>query len=429
MTEADLSNTPVSAGLAGDVAISFVDITGSASRALRKTMGEVFAMWDVGEVNGLALPMSKVAAIEALAHSGLSNRKIAVRVGVSHTSVAKVLRGDHDRLRDGKWRVRRMRVRVFDEVSREFGVGHIRSIVDAGPRPTYQLTTSSGHELTMSGDQRILTGDGWLPLLDTTYVQHHRRCTPENLFVFANGRPVYRDYHWMAARRAEGLSVAEIATEAGVSYHTIRKWLKEHRLQYPDDQRNFQPGHTPWNAGVTGYTHRPHVISDSGRERLKAARSGSRSNFWRGGVTSERASIGAWTTSKAAMVHARFAYTCQCCSQVGGRLHAHHVIPVWFAPERARDFDNLISVCSPCHREIHSSVEEELAFASIYADSPLPPVIDRPSPRGNRLTAHAVQVVSITYKGIQQTYALELEEPDRSFVANGLVVSGIDASR
>lgn len=45
----------------------------------------------------------------------------------------------------------------------------------------------------------------------------------------------------------------------------------------------------------------------------------------------------------------RDSYTCKCCSQVGGNLHAHHVIPFWVKPEAFEDTDNLITMCTDCH--------------------------------------------------------------------------------
>ena len=64
---------------------------------------------------------------------------------------------------------------------------------------------------------------------------------------------------------------------------------------------------------------------------MRAARSGAASNFWKGGVASERANIGRWTREHAARVHARFDFRCAICSDKQD-LHAHHVDPVWHCP-------------------------------------------------------------------------------------------------
>lgn len=44
-------------------------------------------------------------------------------------------------------------------------------------------------------------------------------------------------------------------------------------------------------------------------------------------------------------------YTCQVCSQKG-RLHAHHKIPYWVAPQAFFDVDNLVTVCTECHLHV-----------------------------------------------------------------------------
>ena len=106
----------------------------------------------------------------------------------------------------------------------------------------------------------------------------------------------------------------------------------------------------------------------------------------------------------------------------GVKLHAHHVLPVWFAPDRAGDIDNLLTVCEPCHREIHTTVEEELAFASQFRGIQLPLLRDRPRPPGRRLVAHPVRITSVRYVGVQPCHSISIKGENRGFVANGLIV-------
>jgi hypothetical protein len=69
--------------------------------------------------------------------------------------------------------------------------------------------------------------------------------------LMVNGVPAHQDRRWLADRRRKGLSVAGIADEAGCSYHTVRKWLRVHDLQFSEAERTFPPGNTPWNKGKT----------------------------------------------------------------------------------------------------------------------------------------------------------------------------------
>jgi hypothetical protein len=150
--------------------------------------------------------------------------------------------------------------------------------------------------------------------------------------------------------------MAEIASEAGCSYHTVKKWLAHHDLQYRPEERC---GRSPWNKGRRGYTTRL-VVSDAHRQAIRRARSGAASNFWRGGTTTERASIARWTREQ------------------GPRVRAESAKGDW---------------------------PDEL-----------------PPRRGFRLTAHAVEVVAVSYVGLRQTYDLSIEGPWHNFVANGMVV-------
>jgi len=107
-------------------------------------------------------------------------------------------------------------------------------------------------------------------------------------------------------RDQAGLRVQEIAGEAGCSYHTVRKWLKKHALSFAPSERT----HTAWNEGKSGYrTNLKHTSEHL--DAIRRARSGPASKFWRGGVTDERASIAAWTTTQAPKVHLQYDYVCQ----------------------------------------------------------------------------------------------------------------------
>lgn len=45
----------------------------------------------------------------------------------------------------------------------------------------------------------------------------------------------------------------------------------------------------------------------------------------------------------------RDSHACYYCRQVGGHLHAHHILPYWVIPSGFLDDENLITVCTDCH--------------------------------------------------------------------------------
>ena len=407
--------------LTGDTVVSFVDTNGHAPAALARTLDELWSAWTDGELDGHALDLGTASRVGDLATMGVSQRAIATHLGVGRRAVRSVVNGTSGR-RDGRWRIRGMKLRVLDESTNEFTTGHIGDIVDKGVQPVYRVTLADRKVLTLTENHRVLTDEGWRTLRDAVGLvgdgETARQTRPARFM--ANGVPAYRDPDWLRARRAEGKSVQAIADAAGCSYHTVRKWLQIHDLRFTRDER-YRSG-SPWNKGKRGY--RINLRHSAGHlEAIRLARSGSRSNFWRGGVTAERASVAAWATGKAAAVHAQYDYTCQSCGTRGRRLHAHHIVPVWADASKAREVGNLITVCDGCHRRIHRTQAAELAFAREHTDRiGFALDVQAPDRRGWKLTAHPVAVVAIEYVGLRQTYDLCVEGPWNNFVANGLVV-------
>jgi len=403
--------------LTGDTEVTFVDINGHAH--IRRTMAQLAAAWEDGDIDGHALTSEQRERVRARAAAGQSQRSIARSLGVGRRAVRSCLAGADGR-RDGRWRVQRMRIRVLNEETSEFTHGHIRDVIDKGVQPVYRITLEDGKQITLTENHRLLSTDGWRTMRDALGLvgDGEQAQMTADCRLLVNGVPVHQDESWLRARRREGLSVGEIADRAGCSYHTVRKWLKLHDLSFKPSERS----HPAWNKGRSGYRtslkHSPEHL-----EAIRRARTGAASNFWRGGLTSERASTAAWTTLQAPKVHAQYDYTCQECGRRGGKLHAHHIAPVWLEPARQRDIGNLISLCGDCHRAVHRTRQSELVFSRRFS-ARIGSIQDVavPSRRGFKLTAHPVRVVAVQYLGVRQTYDLSIEGPWHNFVANGVVV-------
>jgi len=413
--------------LTGDTRISFADVTGAAPRALSKSMDELWAMWMVGEKNGGALTRPQEDEISRLLSEGHSLRAVARMTGSGRNTITRYLSEGTTSHRSSRWRLRRMRLRVLDEDSNEFTTAHINEMFESGVQPVYRVTLADGKQIEATRTHRFLTNAGWQTLEEAVGLtgEGMEARTTRSASLVINGAKAYQDRVWMEQRRDLGRSVQEMAEDAGCSYHTIRKWLRKHDLQFSQHERAFQPGHVPWNNGVKGYKLARRWTPEQ-LEAIRKSRSGPKSNFWRGGASSERASIARWTTEHAPFVHKRYDYTCQVrsCLKRGGRLHAHHIVPVWLDKSRARDIGNLISVCDACHRSIHRTQDAEIAFARDYAafQGAVPESLQMPQRKGCKLTGRLVPVDRVEYVGLRRTYDLSVEAPWHNFVANGIVV-------
>jgi len=381
--------------LAGDTEVTFVRASGSLRKIKISTL---YDLWSNGE-------------------QAIRQRTIRGRQGEPP--------GEYRR--DCKTRLKKMNLRVLNEATGIFELGHLQGVFDQGLQPVYRLTLEDGRTLDCTQNHRLLTDDGWKTMQDALHlvvnptgevVSHRPDCS-----LMTNGSIVgeglYREKHWLEEQIAAGLSARQMAENAGCSVEAIKKWVYIHKLRL----NRSQPGtRNPWNRGLRG-VYQLNLTPEQRQERRERARQytrrGSASNFWKGGITVERSVVGAWTRTVAPQVHEKFNYVCQRCGVQGGNLHAHHLFPVYSHPEKAYDFSNLISVCETCHQEIHHrSLELEFAqnFVAIEA---LP---EKPKPQGRKLKAHAVRVAQIRYIGLQQTYDLEVADPWHNFVANGFVV-------
>ena len=231
---------------------------------------------------------------------------------------------------------------------------------------------------------------------------------------------LYRNKIWLEEQLSKGLHVDEMANLANCSIEAIKKWVYVYGLSL-----NKRPtgAETPWNKGKGGY--KLNLSEESRQKRVEDAKKhtkrGENSNFWKGGTSTDRELIGAWTRQIAPQVHKKFDYICQRCGHRGGTLHAHHLVPVFADESLAYEFDNLVTLCKECHEYIHQN-NKEAELAESYK-----PILEpqnwqlKPKPIGN-IQAHPVKIKSVEYLGEQITYDLEVEGSWHNFVANGMVV-------
>jgi len=293
-------------------------------------------------------------------------------------------------------RIRSMHLRQVNEDTLDIQHTRLVDVTYSGSKPVFRMTLSDGKQIEATSNHRFLFPDGWKTLHTATGldVRKGRACWDAgDHYVYANGvvaeePALYREKSWLRDQyHVLGRPIADIASDAGVSCHTIRKWLRVHDL---------------W------------------REAHPRARTGSASNFWRGGLSSDREAIGRWTTQIAPEIHARNGWTCQLCLERASEIHCHHIVPVWANEDLARDEANLTTLCGTCHRSIQG---RELEVAKRLSTRPIITKRDaRTRVAWNKLTkATLVRIESFEYLGLKDTYDLEVEGPFHNFVADGII--------
>lgn len=450
--------------LAADTTITFVNCEGESNHQLKKTIGELYDLWSNGE-------------------KGIRQRSIRGKNGETPGQYR----------RDCKQRIRKMRLRVLNEETGLFEVGHIKDVMCSGLQPVYRVTLEDGKTLDCTVNHRLFTSQGWQTMGDAVGLVTDRdssaATTTKPCYLMCNGLAVvgnglYRNREWLQHQITKGLSAPEIAQLSQCSINTVRLWAakyelslnqKDSRFSQAQKPWNYNPDavyhdkswleeqlkqgahademaewancsieaikkwiyaydlslnkratgtETPWNKGKGGYCL--NLSEESRQQRIanakKYTKKGEESNFWKGGTSTDRELIGAWTRQIAPQVHKKFNYICQKCERRGGILHAHHLIPVFADESLAYEFDNLVTLCKECHEYLHQN-NQEAEFAKSYqqiiATENWQP---KPKPLGRKLQAHPVKVKSVEYLGQQMTYDLEVEGSWHNFVANGIIV-------
>jgi thymidylate synthase (FAD) len=149
-----------------------------------------------------------------------------------------------------------MRLRVLNEETGLFEIGHIKDVMCSGIQPVYRVTLEDGKTLDCTANHRLFTFEGWqtmgdavglLTNFDGSVVTITKPC-----YVMCNGMAVvgnglYRNQEWLQSQIAQGLSIQEIAELSDCSINTVRHWAKSYGLSLNQVDTRFAKQHKPWN--------------------------------------------------------------------------------------------------------------------------------------------------------------------------------------
>jgi thymidylate synthase (FAD) len=305
--------------------------------------------------------------------------------------------------------IKNMHIRVYDEVNKCFTTSHISNIFKTGVKPVFKVTLTNEKTIKCTKEERFFTKNGFLPLEEIVGLTNNKNMwsMTNNCEVATNGIPVYQSYEWLKEAKEEsiikGFGVPYIAEKAGVSYHTIRKWLKINKLQFT--KKEVAQYTQIWNKGKFGYSLPKHKQETIEKMR-KSAKRGADSNLWKGGVErSERLKIADWCNANRSSFLIKYNYTCNKCNS-NKKLHLHHIKPVYSHSELAYDFDNIEVLCKNCHYDVHNLNGDYKINKS----------------KKSKLGIEWTTFKHIEYIGEEMTYDLEVEHNSHNYVANNILV-------
>ena len=328
--------------------------------------------------------------------------------------------------------IKNMYLRSLNEDTNELMYTTIKDIWKTGIKKVYEITLENGYKIKTSKDHLFFTSEGWKKLEEFTNITNNICAWKDSIKLISNGNVLYQNKDWLKQKyHTEELPIKDIAELSNCSYHTIRKWLAKHELTLPG-RGQFKKNSVPWNIGLT---YNMNLSEDQRQKRQEVAKENARrgedSNFWKGGISSDRENIGRWTTQVAAkQVFLRDKYECKITGNKNN-LEAHHIDPVWNNKEKAYELSNLITLCKEAHRKIHQLnldlvfldyVEQGNDISKFFEKYNTKIELDKPKGSSKLVIGKQSSIASVTYIGEEETYDIEVTGPYHNFICEGFTV-------
>lgn len=306
-------------------------------------------------------------------------------------------------------------VRIYDETEKRFTTTSIKEVFKNGIKPVFRVTLSDGKQIECTKEHKFLSRNGWDTLenisgLSITKTNLVTLTNPMEIAV--NGDICFHNRDWLLEKKLEAienkLGIKYIAQSAGVSVHTIKKWLKRYNLQFTKKEVALYT--LAWNKNKIGYKLKPRTQEQ--RDRMKEITpKGEKHHAYKGGSATHRKSICNYFNSYRKSIFEKFNYECQFCKQPFGsnRIELHHIKDVASYPELAYNLNNVVPVHRKCHMEYHGKQTD-----TVYKN--------RTKHNGNTLIPRFVKIKHIEYIGERETYDMEVDHTSHNYVANKICV-------
>lgn len=266
--------------------------------------------------------------------------------------------------------------------TKEFISNKIEEVIFSGIKSVYEIETKNGYKLKSTLEHIFFTDE------NKEIQLKNLKCGDK---IVVNGIEAYKDKEWLYKKYyEENLRQYEIGDICGVSRHTIKNWLN--KLNIPIKKMGYHCiGKIPPNKGKTKYDYEPML-----KTSLKLL---GNNNFG----SQERENNSNWKNGKASYrSYKGIKNICEKCGKIVEKTHIHHIDH----NRENNNLENLIELCHSCHRKMHPNAGAKKKYV-ITVD----------------------EIVSISYKGEENTYDICMKAPYHNFIANGIVVHNSQQSQ
>lgn len=164
---------------------------------------------------------------------------------------------------------------------------------------------------------------------------------------------------WLGKKHSEATKRKIALNQPPKTKKVIDALIARNKIPWTPEQRKRQSEiikRRPINYEALKITHQKCIgkkRTPEQKKRISLALTGSKSSFWRGGVTPLHCKIRSSSEYKQwrIKVFERDNYTCQKCNTNGGYLQAHHIKEFSRYPELRFEISNGITLCLECHKE------------------------------------------------------------------------------
>lgn len=321
----------------------------------------------------------------------------------------------------------------FLNSNNEFEYTPIHKIYRNGIKPVYEITTETGKKITCTTEHRFLTQDGFKSLKEIANPEFKNNKTvynKNNTLIATNGEYIWQNKDFYINLNCENKTIDQLVEETGINISTLKKWMIRLGFSYKKKSLNWSAN--TWNKGKT-YSLGSRLLSDLWIKKNKEARSGEKSNFWKGGVTKRRlnADYDNWYKNIKNKIFEKYKFKCQLCGS-NENLQLHHIIPFYMDEGKIKDENNLIPICKKCHttkvnnhEEIYIDILSKISSMNFNSDiiekiSEIKKGIIKKRAISNKKIKW-VKIENISYIGEKEVFDLGIEREEHNYVANGII--------